>query len=160
MTPDHARKWLILWSLIVIGLQAVFLVVAPVIRFPLEYPKNLNLLQIVTPVLLGYLGSAAHFVFMTPAPKIEANNELLGPLVKGPVIIYACVMIAAFAAFGYSNCSGAAIGSGMSVDNLNMAVSISLGILAATTSVIVARLFVSGDKLPSANPTEPATTNP
>jgi hypothetical protein len=160
MTPDYARKWLVLASLIATGIQAVFLVIAPVIGFPLEYPKNLNLLQIVTPVLLGYLGSAAHFVFMTPVPKVEANNDLLAPLVKGPVIIYACVMIAAFAAFGYSNRSGAAIGSGMSVDNLNMAVSISLGILAATTSVIIARLFVSGDKLPAPEPAAKSTENP
>lgn len=145
MTTDYARRWLVLASLVVVGAEAVFLVIAPVLDYPLEYPKNLNLLQIVTPVLLGYLGSAANFVFMTPAPQIQANTQLLGLLVKGPVIIYVVVITAAFVAFGYSNRSGAPIGSGMSVDSLNMAVSISLGILSATTSVIVARLFVSNE---------------
>jgi hypothetical protein len=31
--------------------------------FPLTYPKNLELLQIVSPVFLGYLGAATHFIF-------------------------------------------------------------------------------------------------
>ncbi|MDR3469925.1 MAG: hypothetical protein P4M07_28690 [Xanthobacteraceae bacterium] len=143
MTTDSARKWLIFASLFLTGAQDIFLIVSPVLGFPLEYPKNLNLLQIVSPALLGYLGAAAHFAFMTPPPKVEVNSDLLGPLVKGPVFLYALVMIATFAAFGYSNRSGAAIGTGMSVDALNMAVSISLGILAAITSIAVAGLFAS-----------------
>jgi hypothetical protein len=143
MTADRARKWLILSSLIITGAQLIFLLIAPVMGFPLNYPKNLDLLQIVTPVFLGYLGSAAHFIFMTPPPAVFANNQLLGILVKGPIIIYACAMIAAFGAFAYSNRAGATIGNGMSVDNLATAISISLGILAATTGVIISYLFVT-----------------
>lgn len=143
MTPDKARKWIVLASLIATGAQAVFLIVAPVAGYPLEYPKNLSLLQIVMPVMLGYLGSAAHFIFIAPPPAVQANNDLLGLMVKGPIVIYCLVIIAAFAAFGYSNRQGVAIGSGMSVDSLNNAVSMSLGVLAATTGVIVSYLFVT-----------------
>ena len=142
MTTDQARKWLIVSCLVITGAQVIFLFIAPVF-FPLEYPKNLDLLQIVTPVFLGYLGSSAHFVFMTPPPSVPANSQFLGLLVRGPIVIYACAMIAAFGAFGYSNRAGAPIGGAMSVDNLATAISISLGILAATTGIIVSYLFVA-----------------
>lgn len=141
MTADEARKWLILSSLIITGVQVVFLFAAPAFGFPLTYPKNLDLLQIVTPVFLGYLGSSAHFIFMAPPPTVIVNNQFLGFLVKGPIIIYACAMVAAFASFGYTNRQGAPIGGGMSVDNLATTMSISLGILAVTTGVIFSYLF-------------------
>jgi hypothetical protein len=70
MTVDRARKWIILSSLIITGGQIIFLLIAGSFGFPLEYPKNLNLLQIITPVFLCYLGSAAHFVFMNPSPVV------------------------------------------------------------------------------------------
>lgn len=142
MKTDEARRWIILSSLIATGVQIVFLFIAPAIGVPLEYPKNLDLLQIVLPIFLGYLGSAAHFVFMTPPPAVTVNNQFLGLLVKGPVIIYACALVAAFGAFWYSNREGAPIGGNMSVDHLANAMSISLGVLAASTGIIVSYLFV------------------
>ncbi|MBR1233141.1 hypothetical protein [Bradyrhizobium sp. AUGA SZCCT0182] len=141
MTADQARRWIILASLMITGIQIVFLFICPAIGFPLEYSKCLDLLQIITPVFLGYLGSAVHFVFMNPAPTVTVDNKYFGPLVKGPIIIYACAMLAAFATFGYSNRSGAPIGNAMTVANLSTSVSVSLGILAATTGVIVSYLF-------------------
>ena len=152
MTTDEARRWLIIASLSITGIQAVFLVIAPTVGFPLEYPKNLDLLQMVSPVFLGYLGSAAHFVFKTPTPVVPANNQFLGLMVKGPIIIYAVVVTAAFGAFGYSNRVGATIGSGMSPDNLGNALSIALGVLAVTTGVISAYLFASQQPPPAPAP--------
>jgi hypothetical protein len=146
VTTNEARKWIILASLSAIASQAIFLLIAPVFGYPLEFPKNLSLLQILIPVMLGYLGSAAHFIFMSPPPEVRTDNELLGVMVKGPVIVYAIVTAAAYFAFGYSNRNGAAIGSGMSVDSLNNAISLTLGILAATTGVIVSYLFVTSRK--------------
>jgi len=146
MSVDEARKWLILASLSITGAQIVFLLVCPAFGFPLEFSQSLNLLQIVTPVFLGYLGSAAHFVFMSPVPTVSANNQFLGLMVRGPIIIYALAMVAAFSAFGYSNRVGATIGNGMSFDDLSTAVSISLGVLAVVTGIIVSYLFVSKPK--------------
>ena len=142
MTTDAARKWLIMGSLLIIGIQMVFLIAAPSFGFPLVYPKNLDLLQIVTPTFLGYLGSASHFIFRTSIRTVPAQTEFLGMLVKGPVIIYVLVAFTAFVAFGYSNREGALIGGGMSVDQLATTLSLSLGILAATTAVITSYLFV------------------
>ena len=146
MSIDEARKWLILSSLIITGVQIIFLFSAPAFNFPLNYPKNLDLLQIISPVFLGYLGSASHFIFQNPAPPVPVQNQFLGLLVKGPIAIYAIAIIAAFASFGYSNRVGAPIGSGMSVDNLATALSAALGILAVTTGVITSYLFVAPKK--------------
>jgi hypothetical protein len=141
MTADTARKWIIFSSLAIIGAQILFLLIAPSIGYPLQYPKNLSILQIVTPVFLGYLGSATHFVFKASPPTVVVNEQFLGPLVKGPILIYAAAMIAAFATFSYTNRPGAPIGSGMSTDDLATAISIALGLLAVTTGVLTAYLF-------------------
>jgi hypothetical protein len=143
MTVDQARKFIILSSLFITAFQLIFLLVAPAFNYPLTYPKNLALLDIITPVFLGYLGSATAFVFMTPPPNVTANNQFLGYLVVGSIIIYVCAALATFISFGYSNRVGAPIPGGMSVENLATAMSLSLGVLAATTSVLIPYLFVS-----------------
>jgi hypothetical protein len=143
MSITAARKWLILSSLIITGAQMLFYLIAPAIGFPLSYPKNIDLLQIVTPVFFGYLGAATHFIFQNPAPEVPVQNEFLGILVIGPIIIYVVVTIGSLFAFMYMNRPGATLGSGMSVDNLATALSLSLGVLAVTTGVISSYLFVA-----------------
>ena len=156
MTVDSARKWLIVSSLAITGCQMVFLLVSPVVGFPLRYPKNLALLQIVSPVFLGYLGSAAHFIFQNPVPAVPVQNKFLGFLVKGPLIIYVLAACSSFVAFGYSNRQGAPVGAGMSVDNLGTALSLSLGVLAITTSVLSSYLFVATKQRQNDSATEPS----
>jgi len=153
MTVNRARRWLILFSLCVTGVQIVFFVAAPALGFPLQYPKNLDLLQIVSPVFLGYLGAASHFIFQNPAPDVPVQNEFLGLLVKGPIIIYSAAVIAALSAFAYSNRQGAVIGNGMSIDALAMTMSISLGVLAVSTGILTSYLFVA----PQAQQQKPLT---
>jgi hypothetical protein len=143
MNISSARKFLILSSLVILGAQMIFLTVAPSIGFPLQYPKNLHLIDIVSPVFLGYLGSASHFIFQQPAPDVPVQSEFLGILVRGPIIVYTLVVISALSAFSYSNRVGAEIGSGMSEDALSTALSLALGVLAVTTGVITSYLFVA-----------------
>ena len=126
----------------------VFLVVAPAIDYPLIYPKNLDILQIVSPVFLGYLGSASHFIFRPATEPIPVQNQFLGLLVKGPILIYLLVVVAAFGAFGYANrASVTPQQGGMSADNLATALSLALGVLAVTTGVITSYLFVRSTDL-------------
>jgi len=150
MTVDESRTWLITSSLVITAAQMVFLITAPVVGFPLQYPKNLDLLQIVTPVFLGYLGAAAHFIFRNPVPEVSVQNRYLGLLVRGPLAIYVIVTGSALAAFGYANRADAAAGTGISVPNLATILSLSLGLLAATTSVINSYLFAA--PLPGGTP--------
>src|SRR5437867_1653740 len=135
MKIDTARSWLIVGSLVITGVQGLFLLLAPVFGFPLPYPKNLDLLQIVGPVFLGYLGAASHFIFQNPAPEVPVQNKFLGSLVVGPLVLYVLFVGASFVAFGYANRESAGVGTGISVDSLSRALSIALGVLAATTGV-------------------------
>lgn len=141
MTVDEARRWLIIASLTVTGSQMIFLVLAPIFGYPLEWSKSLDSMRIITPVFLGYLGSAAHFIFMTPSPVVVANNAFLGIMLKGPMIIYVAVVVSGFVAFGWSNRVDAVPGTGMSLDNLTNIMTAALGVLAVTTGVISAYLF-------------------
>lgn len=143
MDTDYARKWLIVSSILITGVQVIFFLVAPAVGYPLEYPKNLEILQLILPVFLGYLGAAAHFVFKTPVPSVPAQNQFLGLLIRGPILVYVLAVLAVVIAFGYSNRIGAPIGPGMSVANLTTALAIALSILAATTGVLSSYLFVA-----------------
>jgi len=143
MTTNEARAWIIKWSLMIVGSQMVFLLVAPAIDFPIEFPQNLDLLQIIGPVFLGYLGSASHFLFRSSSAEMAVDQRLLSLLLKGPIYIYVVAVSAATAAFWYSNRQGATIGEGMSVPQLATSYSIVLGLLAVTTSVIISYLFAT-----------------
>lgn len=147
MDMDSARRWLIISSLSITGLQVLFLIICPSLDYPINYPKNIDILQMITPVFLGYLGAATHFIFQNQVPHVPVQHQFLGPLVKGPIIIYATGVAGAFFAFGYSNRESAPIGTGMSVDNLSMSLSVLLGILSITTGVITSYLFVAPNKI-------------
>ena len=157
MTIDTARKVLILASLAITGCQMAFLLLAPAFGYPLPYPKNLDLLQLISPVFLGYLGAASHFVFHTPAPGMPVQNQYLGPLLVGPLLLYAGAVGAALGAFGYTNRADAPVGVGMSVANLATALSLCLGVLAATTGVLSSYLFMVANRPPTPAAQAPAT---
>ena len=141
MTVNGARRWIILASLSITGFQIIFLLIAPILFYALKYPQNIDLLQIISPVFLGYLGSASHFVFARSAARSNGKPLFLEPLVKGPLLIYVAGVVAAFFSFFWSNRSGAPLGTGMSVQQLGNALAILLGILAATTGIITSYLF-------------------
>lgn len=148
MTADQARRWLILASLYATGAQAAFLLVAPIIGIPIEFDKSLGLLQIVAPVFVGYLGSAAHFVFMSPPPEVPVQVQFLDIIVKGPIFVYVLIVAAAFIGFTYSNRTGALIGGGMSLEALSAALTIALGLLSSSTAVVVSYLFAVSNRDP------------
>lgn len=138
-----ARKWLILASLAVTGADLLFFILAPSLGYPLMYPDNTRIMQIVLPVALGYLGSMTAFLFQNPQ-RLRVNPQalpFLEFLVKGPVVIFAVATIAAVVAFGYGNRQSAPIGTGMSVDTLSLTISAALGLLMVTTNALVSFLF-------------------
>src|SRR6185295_2636008 len=124
MTAHVARKWLIYATLLTTAVAFVFFLIAPASGFPLTFDQSVRLLEIVLPVFLGYLGSATHFVVRgsntapnTPVPP-RGRSELLGLLVRGPVVVFLVATVSAIVAFGISNSPSAPPGSGMSVDTL------------------------------------------
>jgi hypothetical protein len=140
---DRSRRWLLTASLTATGANLLFFILAPALGYPLEFHQSLRMMQILLPVVLGYLGSMAAFLFQTPR-HVRLHPRalpLLEPLVRGPLIIFGVASVSAIFAFGYTNRAAAEPGTGMSVDTLSGTITISLGILTVTTNAIVAYLF-------------------
>jgi hypothetical protein len=157
MTVDHAREWIVRASLLITGATFLFFLAAPALRYPLLWDQSFKIFQIVLPVFLGYLGSAAHFVFKPENEKPSEGNtaerdatiakkNIFALLIKGPIYLFAIIAAAAIAAFGYSNSRWAAEGSGISPDTLATVFSLALGLLAVTTNVGVSYLFATEKK--------------
>lgn len=141
MTLHQARKWLIVSSLVITGLNFVFFILSPTLGYPINIDQAISIMKIVLPVFLGYLGNATQFVFTPAKTPVHANLEYLNLIVIGPIVIFGLATIAAIIAFGYSNRLAAPPGSGMSVDTLSGIITAALGLLAVTTNVVVSYLF-------------------
>jgi len=150
MNVYDARSWIIIASLAMLAIYFVFFLLAPAFDYPLTFDESYRILQIAVPVFLGYLGSATQFVFGTsgmPAQALDEHRQkLVGLLVRGPVFVFLLLNLAIIGAFGYSNRANAIPGDGMNVDSLANAVTVSLSILAVSTSVIVSYLFSVEEK--------------
>lgn len=147
----RSRRWLLLASLAVTSVDLVFFILAPSFGYPLEYPQNLRVMQLVLPVTLGYLGAMTHFVFQRHSPRVTLSAQVLpfvDLLVRGPIAIFALATTAAIVAFGWSNRAAAPPGRGMSVDALSLTITASLGLLTVTTNAIVAYLFQAPAPVP------------
>ena len=151
MTVQTARAWLIVSSLTLTGCTFVFFLIAPTVGYPLEWDQSIRVFEIVLPVFLGYLGTAAHFVFRNAAagdrPVVlrQEVNSLVGLLVVGPLVVFLVATLAIVIAFGYSNRPTATPGGGMSIEALAGSFTAALGLLTATTNVAVSYLFSLAD---------------
>jgi len=156
MSVYEARKWLIIASLAMAALSFCFFILAPVFGYPLRYSQAQSVLQIVLPVFLGYLGAASQFAFQKSPPADTAvAGPLTGLLVKGPIAVFALMMVVLVVAFGYSNRPTASPGDGMSAELLSTGVTVAIGLLAVTTNVIIAYLFAA-EKKPAKAEKKPA----
>lgn len=165
MTASGARRWLILSTLTISTSLLLFFILAPVAGFPIQFSQSFRVLEVIVPVFLGYLGTAALFVFRAGVPEDDiefrpAVANLVGLLVKGPVLVFGLGTIALIAAFGLSNGKDAAAGTGVSLDQLSGGMSMILGLLAVTTNVAVAYLFRGHSPAQPGTTTQPANVSP
>ena len=122
----------------------VFLIIAPQAGYPLTMDQAIRILEIILPVFVGYLGSAAQFAFRENAPVNDTplpNPALMNLLIKGPIIAWVVMSITSLTAFGLSNSSSAAADEGWSVDLLAGVMTIALSLLTVTTHAAVSYLF-------------------
>jgi hypothetical protein len=143
MTVISARKWILIASLSVSGAVFVFVILAPILSYPLTWAQALRIVELIIPVFFGYLGSGTHYLFSTdedPVAQVK-TQKLLSILVKGPILLFAVIVGSVFIAFGAGNRSAAQVGDGMSVDTLAAWITAGLGLLTVTTNVVVSHLF-------------------
>ena len=143
LTPSSARRWLVSTTLLLTGVILLFFLLSPFVGYPLEFSQSMRMLEIVLPVFFGYLGSAALFVFRSNGRVEDVFNSsvqtIIGPLVKGPVLVFAIATVALLTGFAYANFAAGA--SGMSADDLAVGLTVILGLLAVTTNIMIAYLF-------------------
>ena len=141
MTVNQARTWIILASFcLTVGL-ILFAIIAPATSYPLEYPDAFRIIEIVLPVVTGYLGTAAHHLFAgNPTDKpLPAAWPWFRYLVKGPIVVLSVILVALVITFGFSHRASST--SGMSPDIFAHFVTAAVSVLTLTTSVVVAQLF-------------------
>lgn len=136
------RVWIITVCLCMLTAQLIFLLVAPAVGYPLDYRQAMNVLQLVLPVFLSYVGTATYWITRHYSARADKPADpLLVLLTRGPVLIYSVSALACFFTFGFSNRANAAIGEGMSFSALLTSIAVSLSILTVSTNAIVAYLF-------------------
>lgn len=143
MNETDARTWLIKASLGITTADILFFLLAPLIGYPLEWPEAFRLMEIVFPVFLGYLGSATYFVFgETKGTRSVAKvaRKQLGVMVRGPIIAWIVIDVAAIAAFGLSNRHSSRT-TPMSLELFARILTGTLALLAVTTNIAVSYLF-------------------
>jgi hypothetical protein len=145
MTVRGARKWLLLASLVFTGATWLFFLVAPVCGYPLTFSEAFDLIKAIIPVFVGYLGLAVGFATAdsrsSETRETRMTTELMALLVRGPVLLYAVMMISIVTIFGVSNRSGLIAPERMSYDFLKNAVTVCAAVLAGSTSLLAVRLY-------------------
>ena len=148
MTAGQARQWLILISLAASGVTLIFCFCAPVFGYPLVWSESLRLAGNVLPIFTAYLGTAAGFAFRAQSPTATKDGYLSSPaqlLVKWPPLICWITIAVLLAAFGFSNRRAAIDGSGMSIQQLALGMSLALSVATTTTGAAVAFLFAASE---------------
>ncbi len=151
-TASAARLSILVFSLAISGCLLIFLVVAPNIGFPFNSNDNYRLIEIVTPLFFGYLGSASHYVFNANGGReVDKNQQnMLMFVVIGPFMIFIAFIIIMFWVFKVSQTGQG--GDAMTFDGLSRGFSVGLGLLAATVSIASAYLFGAPPKTQQAEP--------
>ncbi len=146
MTYDEARRWVIFFSLTASGVVLVFCFSAPVFGYPLVWSEALRLAETVLPIFTAYLGTAAGFAFGIDDGK-DGEKKLREPgplLIKWPPAVCWFGILVLLVAFGHSNRSTAIDGSGMSIQQLALGISLALSVITTTTGAAMTLLFRQG----------------
>jgi hypothetical protein len=146
-SASTARLWLAKASLLATTALISFVLVAPILGYPMDFSDAMRLGELVFPVFFGYLGSATAFL-VAPGKDLHvrrASDQLFALLLKGPIVVFCVGTVLALIAFGYTNGSAAAAGTGMSIETLAAFVSVFLGLLTITTNALAAKLFTTSE---------------
>ncbi|WP_334536572.1 hypothetical protein [Bradyrhizobium sp. AZCC 2230] len=148
-TPaQSARMAIVIYSLAITGVLIVCLILAQPLgmRFDYGQEQNLRLIDIVLPTFFGYLGAASHFLFNANRGRdVDPQNVgMMRLLVHGPFLIFIAAVSALFLAHYLSHrplATNEPRIDRMDFNSLSRYLSVCLGLLAATVSIISSYLF-------------------
>lgn len=133
-----------------LGIYGFFLIIAPIMGYPLDSSQAFQLLQVIFPLFVGYLMSAAVYIFQEEDVNLDLQApSLLEYLVKGPFVVVFVLMALSFLAYGVTNWpleERGYTGDGMSFETLANLVTVFLAIHTGVTSTLVIHLFKKREK--------------
>lgn len=145
---DADRLWIVKASLLFLGTSFIFFVIArPLFNFPMLFDEVIRILQIIFPVFVGYLGLGAAYLThssgkVATQQSFEPNSVALARLLlRGPVYLIAVCTAALISGFWISNLPSSKPGAGMSIDTFSWLLSLLMGLLAASSGLVVNQLF-------------------
>jgi hypothetical protein len=141
---DAERTFLTVASAVMAFIGFSFFFAAPSLGYPLDSDQSQRLIQIILPVLFGYLGLAARYATSSSSSTgagTPQNMPFFKLISRGALLLFAAIIIVIAVVFGYSNRKNGIPGAGMSMNQLTWAVTFWIGFLSLTTTVIVDRLF-------------------
>lgn len=144
MSGREAQLFLVKASLALSGGSLAFSILAPALGgfYPIAWEDATRLIQVLLPPFFAHLGTASHFLFSKAERATRVRDgQLLSLLTRGPIYVFAGVLVTVIAAYGITNRPEAAPGSGMTIDTFAMFVSAMQGLLAVTTGVMFNYLF-------------------
>jgi hypothetical protein len=142
MTPQDARRLLILLSLLTTTVFAILLILSPLL-IQIDSTDAYRILQIVFPVFAGYLGTGVLFLFRDkPARNSVADAAILRYFVYGPFLIFWSISAAVFTYLYLSNLTSST-GAGMKVSDLSNYITMLMAFMNATVGALISFLFDS-----------------
>ncbi len=145
MSYDTARTRIIMFSLALTGALLPFLFLGPALGYPLSPPQAGQMISVIVPVFLSYLGAAVAYVFKPGGETLPTagpqTRPLLGMLINGGFIVFTLSLASLLVAFGYSNRLSAPPHSGMEFSDFAAGITVILGILTSTVGASMVYLF-------------------
>ncbi|MDC9808714.1 MULTISPECIES: hypothetical protein [Rhizobium] len=159
MNGQSARVTIVIYSLVLTASIMIFLALSQVIGMRFDYAKqeNLRLIDIVLPTFLAYLGAASHFIFNSNAGRDvgEGNGAILRVLVHAPFWIFGLFTASLFFVHYKTHLplpDDAPRVQPLTYDTLSRYLSVGLGVLAATVSILSSYLFGAAPKVTEPSP--------
>jgi len=142
VSPSSAREWIIGLTAVSLAFSLLIFIYSPV-AFPLDNKQSLDLVQITTPSLVGYLVSAAQFVFIRrPEGEVAITSEnILRFFVFYPFAVFWFLLLALLVYFKLSQSFFNNGSTPLGFAEFKNLYTIILSLLTAVINILVLRLF-------------------
>ena len=141
MLYDEARARVILYSLLITAVLLPFFILAPAIGYPMSNEQAYQVVSLIIPVFLGYLGSGVAYIFNQPIKRLPAqtpaNRDLLSLCLNGIFIVFSLSFAALLLSFYSGNRRSADPGIGMEFPTFMNYLTVLLGLLTTVVGAAV-----------------------
>jgi len=133
------------------GLLGVFILLAPLLGYPLRYPDEpVQLAQQILPIFIGYLVAAVRFFTVEEEGTNVGRRRVatLEKLLNWSFLLFTILFVTLLFAFGFSNSRYSPLppGSGMGLQAFSLYLTLLLSLLTGTVGYLSTFLFSTAEK--------------